>query len=151
VSQLLDGWVAPGPASFTWHALRDSHDAATLTAHRALDMLEGFDAALAGSWRQLLAQPLEASEYPLDVAAFTADDADAETPLTDDNKFDAVRAGCRRKLLLERRPAFDALAAGFSSGEFAGVRRRVRRPALGHWLAAQTVLPPPLARPLHQH
>ena len=119
--QLLDGWVAPGPSRFVWHVLRESHDAALSTVERALDTLSGFDRTLAFNWRALLASPVHEYEYPLTLDLFTNDSNDAETAVTDDNKHEAVRLGCKHKLYDCRRAAFDALRAGFGVGEFTGL------------------------------
>lgn len=139
--QLLDGWLAPGPHDFAWHFLRvrrtaaathdarrggadvrpalaricgqDSHEACFSTAERALEMLARFDEALANSWRKLLRQPLERGAVELSVELFTGTPEDEGTRLTDANKHDAILAGCRKRLLLERAPALRALQAGF--------------------------------------
>ena len=119
--QLLDGWVAPGPAPFVWHYLRESHESAVQTAERALDALERVDPMLSRTWRQMLILPIEVGTYGLTIENLTDNADDADTPLTDSNKREALRQACRQRLLLDRRPALEALHAGFAAGEHTGL------------------------------
>ena len=110
--QLVDGWVAPGPSAFVWHFLRGSHEEALSTVTRALLQLEGFDFDLARRWRTLLSHPEDAET--LTTACFDPD-AEEDVPVTAHNLPEAIRRGCRSKLLLERRSGLDALKRGFDA------------------------------------
>ena len=117
-SVLDDHPTGPGPSSFLLEFLSGAHETrAFRDSHPtyALQLLASADPVCAQSWSNLL--PLSGEE--LAATTLTLDDFDdalPEQPLSRANVSRAVVAGCRRKLLTDRRASLAALRDGFTLG-----------------------------------
>ena len=100
---------------FVLEFLADSHERRVFQPSRpleALDALEDFDPGLARTWRRCALEMGDDELSNLTLDAF--EPSLGEGAVTRANVAEAVVAGCRRKLLLERRVELEALRRGFT-------------------------------------
>ena len=102
---------------FLFEFLSNSHERRVFVPDRPLEALRAladFDEELAEQWQSLVLQKSDAelSESALTLDLF--DESLGEGPVTRTNVAEAVVAGCRRILLLERREQLDAFRTGFT-------------------------------------
>jgi len=115
LKSVLDGHpIGGGLGTFVFEFLCN-HESRAFDAtrpHYALQLLSNVDDILACAWRRMLDEPRDDELSALTMDAF--DDSLPDEPLTRANVASSVVAGCKRKLLVDRRASLQALCDGFT-------------------------------------